>query len=205
VIAADPIGAALLMAAPLGLLGLFVLMLVERLAPLLPSAGLLTAVGVAAADGWWCLPLAIGVSILGSAAGALAAYRAGSIARRLRPPALRRALLRRDRIGGWLRAARRGGAALPFTAQLVPATRIAAPFVAAIVPHDRRRFLVATAAGLTVWNMAFIALGYGVVRLGGSINATIVGLVLPLLAAGASLILAHRRGQASRRYRGLGD
>jgi membrane protein DedA with SNARE-associated domain len=199
----DPVGAAMLLAAPLGLIGIFALALFERLAPLVPSAGLLTAVGVAAADGWWCLPTAIFVSVLGSGTGALAAYLAGTMVGALRWPQARRALRRRDRLGRALRSARRSGAALPFTAQLVPATRIAAPLIGAAVPHDRAAFLSATAAGLALWNGAFITFGYAVVRLGGTVNATIVSIALPLLGLASMLLLPRgRRKLGFRKRRG---
>lgn len=53
----DPLGAALLFAAPLGVAGVFMLALAERLMPVIPSTGLYVAIGVASAKGLWCLPL----------------------------------------------------------------------------------------------------------------------------------------------------
>lgn len=184
----DPVGAALLLAAPFGLAGIFLLALAERLVPLLPSSGLFVAIGVAAAEGFWCLWVAVAASVLGSGTGAFSAYRAGT-AMGLGSDRVRRTLRRRDRIGGALRTARRGAAAFPLTAQLIPATRILAPLVGGTVPHDRRRFILRMIAGLTLWNAAFIGLGFAVTRFGGPSNATVVSLVAMSVAAGVTLLI----------------
>ncbi|PCD02183.1 hypothetical protein COC42_12005 [Sphingomonas spermidinifaciens] len=163
-IACDPLGAAIALIGAAGVCGVFLLALGERLFPLVPSAGLFTAIGAAAAEGLWCLPAAAIVSVLGSSAGVVGTYHLGSLARqRLSGPRLRRMLRRRDRRGRMLRAARRSAAALPFTSQLMPTARILAPLFAGAVPHNRTRFLLATGAGLAAWNIAFIGLGYGLV------------------------------------------
>jgi len=166
VIACDPIGAAITLVGTAGVFGVFLLALGERLFPLLPSAGLFTAIGAASAEGLWCLPAAAIASVLGSAAGVVSTYSLGTIIRdRFSGPRLRRTLRRRDRWGRMLRSARHGAVALPFTSQLLPTARILAPLFAGAVPHDRRRFLMATGAGLASWNIAFIALGYGLITL----------------------------------------
>jgi len=47
----DPLGALLLLAAPIGFAGVFVLALLGRIVPILPSHGLFAAIGIAAAEG----------------------------------------------------------------------------------------------------------------------------------------------------------
>jgi membrane protein DedA with SNARE-associated domain len=179
---ADPVGAALLLAAPFGVLGVFALALGERLIPVLPSSGLFAAIGIAAAEGWWCLSTATAASIVGSATGALGTYQLGVVASALPATRVRAVLRRRDRIGAALRTTRRRIATLPFAAQLLPASRTLAPLVAGLARRDRGRYLLAAVAGLALWNAGFIALGYLVSRSGSSANATLIGLAF---AAGA--------------------
>jgi membrane protein DedA with SNARE-associated domain len=191
----DPLGAVLLVAAPLGIAGVFVLALIERLTPLIPSSGLFAAIGVAAADGLWCLPFAMLASVLGSGTGAFSTYRVGAIVGRDGGARFRRFLRRRDRSGRMLRALRRRGAAHPFTAQLFPATRTLAPLIGGAVPHDRQRFLLGTVAGLTVWNVAFIGLGYAVVWLGGHVNVTAVSVALAILGTCLTIAMRFKRAK----------
>jgi membrane protein DedA with SNARE-associated domain len=188
-IGGDPLGAALLLIAPLGLAGIFVVTLVERMVPLLPSQGIFAAIGVAAADGLWCLPTAIAASIVGGGTGAFVAYSFGvSVAARgAGGGRLQRILHRRDRLGRYLRKTRRSSTALPFLAQLLPGARLLAPMVAGTMLHDRRRLAISVLAGLAVWNITFMSLGYGMVRLTGSSNATSITLGFGLLV-GAVLL-----------------
>jgi phospholipid N-methyltransferase/membrane protein DedA with SNARE-associated domain len=189
VVLADPIGVALLIAAPLGVIGVFVLAFAERLLPLLPSYGLFTAIGVATAEGVWWFPTALVASVVGSGTGVLGAYRIGSAAGAKGCPRLRRLLRRRDLFGRMLRTVRQAGSALPFTAQLLPATRILAPLVGGAVDRDRRRYLLRATAGLTVWNLAAIALGCVIVRFGGSSNATAISITLVTIIAAVALVV----------------
>lgn len=170
----DPLGDLLLFAAPLGIAGIFLMALLERIVPLLPSYGLFAAIGIAAADGSWGLPAAMIASVLGSALGAFAAYRVGIgiAAGEGRAMRIRRLLRRRDRLGRYLRSIQRRSTALPFIAQLLPAARLVAPLIGGAMPHDPRPLAIATLAGLTVWNVTFIATGFAMVRFGGTTNAT---------------------------------
>jgi membrane protein DedA with SNARE-associated domain len=186
----DPLGAALLMAAPLGLAGVFALALAERLVPLLPSSGLFIAIGGAAAEGLWCLWVAVAASVLGSSTGAFSAYRVGTAISVVGSERAKRMLRRRDRLGRTLRQARSGAASFPFLAQLIPATRILAPLVGGAASHNHRRFIVGTIAGLALWNTMFIVLGFAVARLGGSSNATSISLIV-MLAATATTLTIH--------------
>lgn len=202
----DPLGTALLHAAPLGLTGVFLLALAERIIPLLPSSGLFVAIGVAAAEGLWGLGVAVAASVLGSGTGAFSAYRAGTALGSGSNVRVRRTLRRRDRIGRLLRTARRSAATFPFIAQLLPATRILSPLVGGAVSRDQRRFVGATIAGLTLWNAGFICLGFAATRLGASANATAVSLAATGMGAGAALTVRlarkrHRRSRVSPRGR----
>jgi membrane protein DedA with SNARE-associated domain len=181
----DPLGDILLCAASLGLIGIFAVALFERLVPILPSHGLYAAIGIAAAEGAWSLPAAMFASVLGSGTGAFAAYRLGlhvaaheGLWRRIH-----RLLRRRDRLGRFLRSTQRRSATVPFVAQLLPAARLLPPLIAGAMPHDRRRLATATLAGLTVWNVTFIAFGFAMVRVGGTTNATAVSMTIVVLLA----------------------
>lgn len=177
-IGGDPLGDALLIIAPLGLAGIIMVTLFERIVPLFPSQAVLAAIGVAAADGLWCLPTAMAASVVGGGTGALAAYGFGVslAARGARSSRMQRLLYRRDRIGRYLRKTRRSSTSLPFLAQLLPGARVLAPLVAGTMLHDRRRLAISVLAGLAVWNMTFMSLGYAMVRLTGSTNATTITL-----------------------------
>lgn len=194
----DPVGTALMLAASIGVAGAFLLALFERLVPILPSAGVFAAIGVASAEGLWCLPVAAVASVLGSSTGAYGTYELGAVVhRRGKGARLVRVLRRRDRWGRMVRASCRGAAALPFTAQLLPAARILVPLFAAAARHDRRRFLLATGIGLTLWNVTFIGIGYAVAWMGGTGNLTAVSLAMlvPAACLGAGgRWLVHARG-----------
>jgi membrane protein DedA with SNARE-associated domain len=175
-IGSDPLGEALLIMAPFGLCGVFVVTLFERLVPLLPSQGIFAAIGVAAADGLWCLPTAMAASVVGGGTGAFAAYSFGVsvAARNAGGGSIQRLLHRRGRLGRYLRKIRQSSISLPFTAQLLPGARLLAPIVAGTILHDRRRLAISVLAGLTLWNIAIMSLGYVTVRLTGSSNATLI-------------------------------
>lgn len=192
----DPLGDVLLIIAPLGLAGVFIVTLLERVVPVMPSQGIFAAIGVAAADGLWCLPTAMAASVAGGGAGAFAAYSLGvSVAGRHAGSArVRRLLFRRDRVGRYLRKTRSASTALPFTAQLLPGARLVAPLVSGIMVQDKRRLVVPVLAGLAVWNTTFMLLGYAMVRLTGSSNATsiTIGFAMLVLAAFLAKPLAAR-------------
>lgn len=198
----DPLGDILLLAVPLGVAGVFILALFERMMPLLPSPGLFAAIGIAAAEGSWCLHAAIVASVMGSGSGALAAYGFGRgiVALQGQADRIRCLLRRRDRIGTYLRRARLSGAALPFAAQLVPAARLAAPVVAGAVRQNPRFLALATLAGLTVWNVTFIASGYALAQLGGAANVTAASLLIVSLFVGcyvALRLVGRRRARSA--------
>ena len=73
----DPLGDLMPWIAACSVAGLFGLMLVERLLPILPSYGLLVAVGVAVGEGYWSLPLALAMTVIGGVAGCALFYGLG--------------------------------------------------------------------------------------------------------------------------------
>lgn len=191
----DPIGALILVIVPLGVLGVFGVALFERVVPLLPSHGLFAAVGMAAADGLWCLPLAVAASVTGSGTGAIATYKLGRNIGPAMSARLRTVVRRRDLIGRRLRAIRRSNK-VPFVAQLLPAVRLLAPIISGAVRYDQRRFLIATVAGVFVWNGTFIVVGFTMARLGATSNATFASLVFIILAsAGAGAFHVFKRSR----------
>ncbi|WP_150131239.1 SNARE-associated domain-containing protein [Sphingobium yanoikuyae] len=115
---------------------------------------------------------------------------------------IRRLLHRRDRLGRTLRRTLHRSASLPFVAQLLPAARLFAPLIAGAMPHDWRRLAVATLAGLTVWNVSFIGLGFVMARSGGPTNATPVSMTIIVLAGccllGLRLSARYRAARSAR-------
>ena len=70
----DPLAALIAWAAACGVAGLLGVTLLERLVPILPSYGLLVAIGIAAAGGAWSVPTALVASTAGGFGGCLAFY-----------------------------------------------------------------------------------------------------------------------------------
>ncbi|WP_343715601.1 VTT domain-containing protein [Inquilinus sp.] len=150
--------------------GLFGLMLVERLLPILPSYGLLVAVGVAVGEGYWSLPLALAMTVIGGVAGCALFYglgwglgeaRAGALLRRTAGffgmgPA------RVDRCIAWFQDR---GALFALVAQLVPTVRLVVPGIAGLLRARPLMFFVATALGIGLWNGLFIGTGYAAAAL----------------------------------------
>lgn len=187
----DPLGHALLIAASEGVMGLFLLALLERLVPLVPSHALYAGVGMAAADGLWCLPAAVSVSVLGSAAGCLPAYAAGRALGRGRM--LRQWTRRWRRLRRSLSRLRRHQSVLPVAAQLMPASRLIAPGLSGLAGMSPAVVLRGSITGIALWNSSFIGLGYA---LAGVSNVTATALVLPLVVimcfTSAIIFLARR-------------
>lgn len=148
-----------------GLIALFAVALMERFVPVIPSFGLLLAVGFAAAEGTWPLAVAFLVTVAGNILGATVCFyifrrldearstsllnKSGSL---FRVPALR--------IFRWVEALRRHQIILAFSLQLVPTVRLFAPALAGLIRSPTPGFLLASAAGIVSWNGFFISLGY---------------------------------------------
>src|SRR3981081_4795900 len=127
----DPLAALIAWAAACGVAGLLFVTLVERLVPVLPSYGLLVAIGMAAAGGAWSVPTALVASTVGGFGGCLAFYVVAAALGESRSMVMVRwtgrvfgvSPSRVDRLTGYFRA---HPGALAFRSQLVPTARLLA-------------------------------------------------------------------------------
>jgi len=148
-----------------GVVGLLGVTLLERLVPVLPSYGLLVAIGIAAAEGAWSVPTALVASTAGSFGGCLAFYVLAAALGESRSMAMVRwtgrifgvSPSRVDRLTGYFRTHQ---GSLAFGSQLVPTVRLVAPAIAGLLRAEVRKFAVASACGIALWNSLFIAVGY---------------------------------------------
>jgi membrane protein DedA with SNARE-associated domain len=160
----DPVGTAMAWVATQGLVGLLGLAVFERLIPILPSHGLLVAIGIACAQGHWSLPQAVGTTVAASLAGCIVIYAIGNAIGEARAMAgLRRAAallhVRPARLERLLARCRAHEAAFGFSSQVVPGVRQLAPGIAGLLQAGPRAFFVGTAKGILVWNALFISVG----------------------------------------------
>jgi membrane protein DedA with SNARE-associated domain len=183
-----------------GWLGLFGIALLERLVPILPSYGLLVAIGIASAGGAWSLAAALIWSTAGGLAGCLSSYGMGvALGERRSNAALRwssrlagLSTATTERLAG---AFRRHQRTLAFGSQLVPTVRLVAPAVAGVLRADVRSFTIASACGIALWNGAFIAAGYWAARAFHMTNVSTLALIILsvlLLGEGMAAVLWHR-------------
>ena len=185
-----------------GLVGLFAVALAERFVPVIPSYGLLLAVGIGAADGTWSLPAAFLSTAAGGVSGcAVYFYALGRLGEtrstRLLNGAGRLFGMSVDRIERGTASFRRNQTALAFALQLVPTVRLFAPAFAALLHGNARSFLAASAAGIAVWNGLFIGIGYFASHALDTANTT----VLALAALGCLLIVEAALFWIARRVR----
>jgi membrane protein DedA with SNARE-associated domain len=196
----DPLGDVIAWAAPLGLAGLLAIGAMERIVPVLPSYGLLVAIGICAADGLWPVPLAILVVTLGSTAACLSCC---ALVRALGQARAERLLRRSTRLFGlsagrlaqWVEGYRKQQALIAFGSQLVPTIRLMTPAIAGLLRADLGVFLLASAAGIAAWNGLFIGIGFIAAQLSSHINvsALAIKLLVALIVTEAVAILAWRR------------
>lgn len=191
----DPLSALIASVATCGAFGLLAVTLLERLVPILPSYGLLVAIGIAAAGGAWSVPAALVASTLGGFAGCLAFYllmialgEARSVvvvkwtARLFGLP-----LVRLDRLIKYFRAHQ---GTLAFGSQLVPTVRLVAPAVAGLLRAEAKRFAVASACGIALWNGVFIIVGYTASVVAASMNVSALTLwILAVLIVVEGLVV----------------
>lgn len=187
----DPVGTVLAWISVYGLVGLFAVALAERFVPVMPSYGLLLAVGIAAADGSWSLGAAFLATATGSLTGCAASFYAiralgDARATRLVNRAGRMFGMSPARLERWAEIFRRHQTILAFSFQLVPTVRLFAPAFAALLQGRSRSFLGASAAGIAIWNGLFIGIGFGASRSIDAPNTTVLA-----LAALASLLVAE--------------
>jgi membrane protein DedA with SNARE-associated domain len=186
-----------------GLVGLFAVALAERFVPVMPSYGLLLAIGIGAGDKAWSLPAAFLSTVAGGMVGCATlfyALRALGAARstRLVNKAGRLFGMSLDRIEQGTASFRRNQTALAFALQLVPTIRLFAPAFAALLRGNSRSFLAASAVGVAVWNGLFIGIGAFASHSLPKANMTVLALAALgcLLIAEAVLFWIVRRMQA---------
>ncbi|MDR6659363.1 membrane protein DedA with SNARE-associated domain [Tardiphaga robiniae] len=200
----DPLGNLIDCIAVYGLYGLFAIGLAERFVPVLPSYGVLVAVGIAVSDSSWSVAVAIAMTTTGSFVGGLTVF---LLVRALGQDRSNRLLYRtgsllalsRGRIDGILSSFRTRERLLIFVSQVVPTVRLIAPLVAGLVQTRMRFFAAGTAAGIALWNGLFISVGYTTGLIAPETNASALALkvliVLVLIEAllAAALRFANRR------------
>ncbi|MBY3037294.1 membrane-associated protein [Rhizobium laguerreae] len=203
----DPLGSLIDWIATYGMFGLFAIGLAERFIPALPSYGVLVAIGIAAVDGAWNIPIAIIVTTTGSFCGALALYllvRAVGQNRSIRLLYwIGRLLgLSSAHIDKTLASFRARERTLIFISQLIPTVRLIAPVVAGLIHADFRRFAGGTLLGITLWNGLYIAAGYFAVLVAPEMTASIMAIkMLVLLIATEALLALTWRVAARYRWR----
>jgi membrane protein DedA with SNARE-associated domain len=192
----DPLAALLSWGAACGIGALLMVTLLERLVPILPSYGLLVAIGIAAAQGVWSVPTAFTVSVAGSFVGCLAFYALAGALGEARSAGVvrwtgRLAGLSPSRLDGITRYFRHHQAALAFGAQLVPTVRLVAPAIAGLLRAETKWFAVASACGIALWNGIFIGIGYAAASMSAAANASLLAFsVVVVLLAGETLAVA---------------
>ena len=164
------------------LLILFAAAAVDAVFPVVPSEGMVITAGMAAAAGHQNLLLVIAVAMLGSVIGETTCYFMG----RGSGPALHRWMKRQERrqqvyekVSAALHS--RGGLIL-MTVRYIPGARMVATLTAGATRYSFKKFLVFTAAGVTVAYTYVALLGY----LGGDAfeHDQLKGLIFSLGLAG---------------------
>jgi membrane protein DedA with SNARE-associated domain len=195
----DPLSSLIEWISLYGLFGLLALGVFERFVPIVPSYGVLVAIGIAADERVWSLYTAVFGSVAGSLFGSLALY---WLTLHLSEERVHRMLLwvgrmtgisapRIDRSIVLFREHQRG---LSFGMQLVPSIRLISPIIAGMFRADGRAFAIATLLGILSWNGLFIAVGYIASNVSVETNASTLALqvVVVLLVVELGLALLWR-------------
>ena len=204
-VAWDPLATLLSGTAACGVVGLLMVTFMERLVPVLPSYGLLAAIGIAAAQGAWSLPVALMASTIGGFAACLAFYVLAGALGEARSESVvrwtgRLAGLSPARLYGVTRYFEAHQTALAFGSQLVPTVRLVAPAIAGLLRAEASSFVVASACGIALWNALFIGVGYGAAVMAATTNASLLALfVLAILLAGEAIAIMAWYGIRRRR------
>ena len=195
-LADDPLSALIAWAAACGVAGLLFVTLLERLVPVLPSYGLLVAIGMAAAGGAWSVPTALVASTVGGFGGCLAFYVVAAALGESRSMVMVRwtgrvfgvSPSRVDRLTGYFRTHQ---GVLAFGSQLVPTVRLVAPAIAGLLRAEAKKFAVASACGIALWNSVFIAVGYTAALAAATTNVSTLALwILVIIVIGEGFAVA---------------
>lgn len=196
----DPVGAAMIWISAYGLSGLFLIAFSERFLPIMPSYGMLVAIGIGAAEGGGALLSVFAATTAGSLAACAVwfyAVRALGERRSTRIIRLCGALfgLSADRLDRWTASFHRNQTALAFALQLVPTVRLFAPALAALLRGNAHGVLAASAGGIAVWNGLFIGIGFMASQSIQTANTTVIALkaLACLLIAQAAIVWIVRR------------
>lgn len=160
-----------------------------------PSYGLLVAIGIAAADNTWSVPIAMLMTTCGSFCACLALY---LLARAVGQNFSTRLLYRSGKLLGLssiridqtLRSFRTRERTLIIISQLIPTVRLVAPLVAGLIDADLRRFVGGTLLGIALWNSLFIATGYFAASVVPEVNASTIAIKVLVLLMGVEALLA---------------
>lgn len=203
----DPLSSLIEWISLYGLIGLLALGIFERFVPIVPSYGVLVAIGIAADERVWSLYTAVFGSVAGSLFGSLALY---WLTLHLSEERVHRMLLWVGRMTGisapriersivLFREHQRG---LSFGMQLVPSIRLISPIIAGMFRADGRAFAIATLLGILSWNGLFIAVGYIASNVSVETNASTLALqvvvVLLLVELGLALLWRWYHQRSSR-------
>ncbi len=196
----DPLSSLIDWISVYGVVGLLALGVFERFVPVVPSYGVLVAIGIAANERVWSLYTAVFGSVAGSLFGSLALY---WLTLHLSEERVHRMLLWVGRMTGisaprieksilLFRQHQRG---LSFGMQLVPSIRLISPIIAGMFRADAKAFAIATLLGILSWNGLFIAVGYVASNVSVETNASTLALqvVVLLLIIELALALLWRR------------
>ncbi|HMG49311.1 MAG TPA: VTT domain-containing protein [Inquilinus sp.] len=191
----DPLGTLIDWIAVYGIVGLVAIGVAERFVPVLPSYGVLVAIGIAAADGSWSVTSAVIGTVAGSLAGCLLLYGLAIALSERRTHRLlagvgRLAGMSPKRVDSAVSSFRAYQRALAFGTQLVPTVRLVSPVIAGLFRADARAFAIASLAGITVWNALFISVGHLAAAIAPTTSASTLALQVLILLIVAEVLLA---------------
>ncbi|MGO1068921.1 DedA family protein [Lysobacter sp. CA199] len=196
----DPLGTLIAWVAEYGVVGLILIAASERFVPVLPSYGVLVAIGIAAAGGPWSVAGAVAATAIGGVAGSLVLYGVALTvsehrSRWLLAGAGRMVGMSAIRMQGVTQAFCVNQRTLAFGLQLVPTVRLVSPMIAGLFRADARTFTMATLSGIAIWNGLFIGIGYIAATVAPGTNASTLALqvLAALIVAEVTLALLWRR------------
>lgn len=193
----DPLGNIIQWIAEYGIFGLLALGAAERFIPLLPSYGVLVAIGIAAGHGEWSVLAAISGTVTGSVTGCLIFY---ALAVSLSEERSYRFLywvgrmigLSQARVDRTVISFRANQRTLALGMQLIPTIRLISPIIAGLFRAEARAFSIATLAGIIIWNTLFIGVGYVAENFSPDANASTLAfqvlVILIIVELAAALI-----------------